>query len=73
MCFDPSKRREAGSGGQTAEAFRSASTFNDLRMPSMPRCKTLRLYPLSTLGIKPRNDSAECARVPPSLDSKWNT
>jgi hypothetical protein len=39
----------------------------------MPRCKTLRLYFFRTLGIKPRNDSAERARVPPSFGSKWNT
>ncbi len=39
----------------------------------MPRCKILRLYDFKTLGMMPRNDSAERATVPPSLNSNRNT
>jgi hypothetical protein len=47
--------------------------LNDPRMPSRPRCMILRLYPLRTLGMNLRNDSAGRTLVPPSTISRWNT
>ena len=39
----------------------------------MPRCRILRLYPLRTLGMNPRNESADRTLVPRSTVSRWNT
>ena len=39
----------------------------------MPSCRILRLYPLRTLGMNPRNESADRTLVPPSTVSRWNT